>query len=197
MVPVPSPSSSNVWIHMPWAWKPSTSACWQSARIRSMLQLGARPADDRAGGLGQPDLVGECLALEGGDHRPAGLLGVRLQHRALRLARPPAVDGQVDGEGPAQDAVLVVQRRDQQVERVPGVGRVVDRARRRGPSPRSRRRTGRGARGGRSGRGPSRRPSRSRSSACPREYAGPGARGGPRRCRRPPSPRACRRRGPR
>ena len=62
-------------------------------------------ADDLAGGLGQPDLLGERLALERGDHGAAGLLGVRLEHAALGLVGAPAVDGQVDGEGAAQHAV--------------------------------------------------------------------------------------------
>ena len=88
-------------------------------------QLGAGVADDLPGRLGEPDLLGERLPLEGGDHRAARLLGVRLQHPLLLGPGALAVDGQVDGEGAAQDAVLVAQRRDQQVEGVPGVG-VVD-----------------------------------------------------------------------
>ena len=67
-------------------------------------QLGGRLAHDPAGGLGHPHLLGQRLALEGHDHGAAGLLGVRVEDRALRLARPAAVDGQVHGEGAAQRA---------------------------------------------------------------------------------------------
>ena len=71
-------------------------------------ELGAGRADDLAGGLGEPHLLGQRLALQRGDHGAAGLLGVRLEHAALRLVGALAVDGQVDGERPAQHAVSSV-----------------------------------------------------------------------------------------
>ena len=61
-------------------------------------------------------LVGERRPAE----YPVRLLGVRLEHPALSLARAAPVDRQVDGQGAAEHTVGVVQRRDEQVEGVPG-----------------------------------------------------------------------------
>ena len=108
------------------AWKPSTSACWQSARTRVEAELGAGGADDPAGRLGQPDLLGQRLPLEGGDHGAAGLLGVRLEDPALRRVGRLPLTGRSMASVPRSAPSCVAQRRDQQVERVPGVG-VVDR----------------------------------------------------------------------
>ena len=105
---------------------PRPAPRWQSARIRSRLSWALARADDLAGGLGQPHLLGERLALERDDRRPRPACSAyRWSTRALRLVGAPAVGGQVHGEGAAQHAVVVVERGDQQVERVPGVG-VVD-----------------------------------------------------------------------
>ena len=183
MAPVPWPSSSKVWIHMPCAWKPSTSACWQSARIRVEAELGAGVADDRAGGLGEPHLLGERLPLQRGDHRAAGLLGVRLEH--ARAAPVRGAGRRRAGRWRASRAArpsVVVERRDQQVERVPGVG-VVDRLDVGDPAPGLAGASGRAARGGRTGAGPSRRPSRSRPAGWSmRRTAALELDRGPRRC---------------
>ena len=178
---------------MPAARKPSSSASRLSATIRSRLSWAVAGADDPAGGLGHPDLLGEPLALERDDHGAAGLLGVAVEHRALGLAGPAAVGREVDREGAAQGPLVVVQGGDEQVERVPRVGCVVDGLDVGHPAPLVRRRRGRGARAARSGAGPSRRPSRSRERAGRSGCGCPRAVRGPRRCPRPPSPRACRR----
>ena len=143
---------SNVWIHSPTARKPSTSASLQAASSASIVQLGRR-----------------CCGRSCGPPRPAGPARpgprARARSRTARAAcsayasrirrcsgpgRRPSI-GQVDGRAcPRSSPSVVVQRRDQQVERVPGVLHV-ERLDVRGPSRgcRCRGRCGRGAGTGR------------------------------------------------
>ncbi len=60
--------------------KPSTRASLAVGEDPLEAELGGGRADDPAGGLGHPDLLGERLALERDDHGAAGLLGVPVEH---------------------------------------------------------------------------------------------------------------------
>ncbi len=85
------------------------------------VALAGGVADHLAGRRQHPDLVGERLALDGDVERPGRLLGVPVEDPAVRLVGAPAVGRAVDGQGAAELAVGAVERRDQQVEGVPGV----------------------------------------------------------------------------
>ena len=60
-------------------------------------QLRTCGAHHAAGRLGEAVLLRQRLPLEGGDHRPAGLLGVRLEDAALRVAATLADQGPAVG----------------------------------------------------------------------------------------------------
>ena len=94
----------NVWIHMPAARKPSTSASRLSATIRSRLSWAVAWRTIRRAACAIRTWSASSSRSSATTHGAAGLLGVLVEHGALRLARAPAVDGQVHREGAAQHA---------------------------------------------------------------------------------------------
>ena len=89
---------SNVWIHRPTAPKPVDDRLVARRQQRLHRQLGRHVADDLPGRVGQPDLLGQDLALQRGQRRPGRLLGVRVEDPALLGSGSPAVDREVDGQ---------------------------------------------------------------------------------------------------
>ena len=85
------------------------------ARVR------AGGADDVAGGVGQPHLLGQPLPRLQHDDGATRLLGVLGDDPALLRAGPAAVLREVDREQPAQHAVVVEQGSEEHVVGVPGV----------------------------------------------------------------------------
>ena len=117
----PTPSGLNAVSHMPTASKHDTTADRHASSTSSSVGSPRAWRTIARASVGHPHLLAQLLALEGEEHERPRETGVLGQHLHLLRRRQPAVVGDVDRQQAAQPALVVVERRGEEVERVPRV----------------------------------------------------------------------------